>query len=58
MAGYYGHTVYINSKKYVTHIIPSGVFGIPSYIGPDCYINIDDFESEINYLKEMDLILL
>ena len=48
-----GHTVYINNKKYVTHIIPSGVFfGILSYIGPDCYINIDDFESEINYLKE------
>ena len=48
-----GHTVYINNKKYVTHIIPSGVFfGVLSYIGPDCYINIDDFENEINYLKE------
>ena len=48
-----GHTIYINNKKYHTHIIPSGVFyGITSYIGPDCYININDFENELNYLKE------
>ena len=37
-----GHTVYFNGNKYHTHIIPSGVFyGVPSIIGPDCYLNID-----------------
>ena len=35
-----GHTVYLNNKKYKTHIIPSGVFhGIPSIIGPACVVN-------------------
>ena len=34
-----GHTIYVNNKKYKTHIIPSGVFfNIPSIIGPDCVI--------------------
>lgn len=47
-----GHTIYINSKKYTTHIIPAGVFyGIPSYIGPDCYVNIEDLDEEMSYLK-------
>lgn len=46
-----GHTVYFNGNKYHTHIIPSGVFyGVPSIIGPDCYLNIDDFMNEISYL--------
>ena len=31
-----GHTVYVNKKKYKTHIIPSGVFyGVKSVIGQD-----------------------
>jgi adenylosuccinate synthase len=47
-----GHTIYIGGKKYVTHIVPAGVFyGIPSYIGPDCYVNIEDLDEEMNYLK-------
>lgn len=47
-----GHTIYIDGKKYVTHIIPAGVFyGIPSYIGPDCYVNLDDLDEEMTYLK-------
>ena len=48
-----GHTIYINGKKYTTHIIPAGVFfGIPCYIGPDCYLNLSDFDREITYLQE------
>lgn len=48
-----GHTVYINEKKYKTHIIPCGVFqNKPSIIGPNCVINIDKFFDEIEYLKK------
>ena len=48
-----GHTIYINSIKYKTHLIPSGVlFGIKSIIGPDCVVNKEGFFKEINYLKE------
>jgi adenylosuccinate synthase len=47
-----GHTIYIDGEKFHTHIIPSGVFyGVKSLIGPDCYLNIDDFKTELNYLK-------
>lgn len=47
-----GHTIYLNGKKYVTHIVPAGIFyGIKSYIGPDCYVNIGDLIDELNYLK-------
>jgi adenylosuccinate synthase len=48
-----GHTVYINDKKYKTHIIPCGVFNNKlSVIGPNCVINIDKFFDEIDYLKK------
>jgi adenylosuccinate synthase len=47
-----GHTVYLNDKKYKTHIIPCGVFqNKPSIIGPNCVINVDKFFDEIEYLK-------
>ena len=47
-----GHTIYINDTKYATHIIPAGVFyGIPCYIGPDCFINANALVSEMEYLK-------
>jgi adenylosuccinate synthase len=48
-----GHTVYLNDKKYKTHIIPCGVFQNKlSVIGPNCVINIDKFFDEIDYLKK------
>jgi adenylosuccinate synthase len=48
-----GHTVYLNDKKYKTHLIPSGVFhGKKSIIGPNCVINVSKFKDEIDYLKE------
>ena len=48
-----GHTIYIDGTKYKTHLIPGGVFyNIPSIIGPDCVVNQQGFEEEINYLKQ------
>jgi adenylosuccinate synthase len=48
-----GHTIYIDGKKYKTHLIPSGIFfEIKSIIGPDCVVNIKAFKEEIQYLKE------
>lgn len=48
-----GHTVYVNGKKYNTNIIPSGVFhNISCFIGPDCFVNLEDLDRELNYLKE------
>ena len=47
-----GHTVYVDDKKYSTHLIPSGIFhGIKSIIGPGCVLNIDSFYKEVEYLK-------
>ena len=43
-----GHTIYHNSKKFITHHIPCGVFfGIRSIIGPGCVIDVDKFLEEI-----------
>ena len=48
-----GHTIYLKNKKYHTHIVPSGIlYNIKCYIGPECYVNIDDLVSELDYLKE------
>jgi adenylosuccinate synthase len=48
-----GHTVYIDDKKFKTHLIPSGVFHNKlSIIGPNCVINIEKFYEEIEYLKQ------
>jgi adenylosuccinate synthase len=48
-----GHTVYLNDKKYKTHIIPCGIFQNKlSVIGPNCVINIDKFFDEIEYLNK------
>ena len=47
-----GHTVYIDGRKYKTHLIPSGVFhGVKSIIGPACVLNLKSFYKEIDYLK-------
>ena len=48
-----GHTVYVNNKKYKTHLIPCGIFyNIPSIIGPDCVVHMPSFQNEILYLKQ------
>ena len=44
-----GHTVYLNSKKYKTHLVPSGVFhGVKSLIGPGCVMNPSHLRNEID----------
>ena len=48
-----GHTIYIDKKKYKTHLIPSGIFfNIISIIGPDCVVNKEAFMTEVSYLQE------
>lgn len=47
-----GHTIFVNGEKYDTHIVPCGVFyGITSVIGSDCLVNMNDLNSEIEYLR-------
>lgn len=48
-----GHTVYVNGKKYKTHLVPSGVFyGIKSVVGPACVLHPKSFQAELDYLEE------
>ena len=45
-----GHTIYLEGKKYKTHLIPSGIFyGKLSIIGHGCVVNEKDFFQEIQY---------
>ncbi len=47
-----GHTIYVNNKKYKTHLIPCGIFyNVKSIIGQDCVVNIEGFKEEIQYLE-------
>jgi adenylosuccinate synthase len=46
-----GHTVYVNGKKYKTHIIPSGIFaGKKCVNGPGCVINMNKMLEELRML--------
>ena len=48
-----GHTVWVNDKKYKTHLVPSGVFyGVKSIVGPGCVLHIESFQAELDYLSE------
>jgi len=48
-----GHTIFHNGKKFVTHLVPAGVFHeIPSLIGGGCVVDVDKFLSEIDELEE------
>jgi adenylosuccinate synthase len=47
-----GHTVYHKGQKIVTHQVPIGVlFGIPSYIGMGCVVNIPELIKELRTLQ-------
>ena len=49
-----GHTIYVDGKKVVTHLVPCGIFhGIPSVIGPGCVVHLDKFLQELEYLKDL-----
>lgn len=46
-----GHTIYVDGKKIVTHLVPCGVLhGIPSVIGSGCVLNLNNFFVELDYL--------
>lgn len=49
-----GHTVFKNGKKYVLHIVPSGIFNqnIECFIGGGCVINLMKLIEEIKSLEE------
>ncbi len=48
-----GHTIYHNGKKFITHLIPAGVFyGVKSIIGPGCVVDPNALEQEIRELEE------
>jgi adenylosuccinate synthase len=47
-----GHTIYHNGTKFVTHLIPCGVFyDTLSVVGNGCVVELNNFFNEINYLK-------
>lgn len=47
-----GHTIYVDGVKYKTHLVPCGVFyDVKCVIGPDCVINIEAFQQELDYLE-------
>jgi len=49
-----GHTFYVNDKKVITHIVPSGIaHNILSIIGPNCVVCVEDFFAELSYLEFM-----
>lgn len=47
-----GHTIYHNDVKYISHLIPVGIFhGLKSIIGSGCVLNVKSFFEELNDLK-------
>ena len=47
-----GHTIFHNGVKYVTHIIPCGVFyNTLSVIGNGCVVELNNFFKELDYLN-------
>lgn len=48
-----GHTLYIDGKKFVTHIIPIGALhGVTSIVGPGCVLNERTFFEELNEIAK------
>lgn len=49
-----GHSIWLNGKKFVTHIIPSGILYPDKIcvIGPGCVISLDGLKKEIFELRE------
>ena len=48
-----GHTIYLNDKKIVTHQIPTGIiYGLKCLIGPNCAVDEDKLNNEIEMLKQ------
>ncbi len=48
-----GHTIYHDGHKFITHLIPAGVFyGVESVIGRNCLVHPKTFLGEIKSLQE------
>jgi adenylosuccinate synthase len=48
-----GHTIYHNGEKFVTHLVPAGVFyGIKSIVGGGCVVDIMKLVKEIRVLEK------
>lgn len=49
-----GHSIYHNGRKFITHMIPAGVFfdNVDCIVGPGCVINPDKFIKELNELQD------
>jgi len=44
-----GHTIYLEGRKFITHILPGGCFhGVTSIIGSGCCLNVERFWEELN----------
>lgn len=51
-----GHTIILNGKKIVTHVVPSGIVaGKLSIVGPGCVLNVEKFLSELAELEAVGL---
>ena len=52
-----GHTVYINDKKYVLHLLPSGILtpGIQCILGNGMVIDPDAFFEELEFLDKNEI---
>jgi adenylosuccinate synthase len=51
-----GHTIYKDGKKFVTHIVPTGIFqGVKSIIGPGCVANVGLLDEEVKELVSSGL---
>jgi len=54
-----GHTIYHRGVKVVTHQVPSGIlYGMPSIIGDNCYVDVEKLKTEILMLCEHGVNLL
>lgn len=51
-----GHTVVIKGKKYVLHLIPTGILqGRTSIIGNGVVVDLEEFVEELEFLKKMGI---
>ena len=55
-----GHTLVIDNKKFILHLIPSGILrdNVKSVIGNGVVVSIDALLSEINDLKSNNISLI
>lgn len=52
-----GHTVVVEGREYILHIIPSGILhpGVTSVIGNGCVVDPDAFMDEVQMLRDLDI---